>query len=431
MSHVRPLRIALVHTADAGGGAEASTYLLMQALRELGHDCQMYVGAKRGNDPHVHVIERTRQFPGLLRAVKWIEDRFGWQYMYQPWFRRLDQLIGDVDVVHYHSLWYGRQGFADITALPRLTRKYPSLMTLRDWWMFTGHCAHPALDCERWKSSCGSCPDLNLAPAISADGTSYNFRRKQNAIQRSQLRVTTVSHWLANEVGQSPIFSGKQIHTVHNGIEERHFYPRDRAEMRSKLGLPANAFIVMIAGQSVEGTHGLKKGAGEYVLEALSMSGVDPFLLAVGKSAEKIVGLWSGAGRAAQFQSNPSSLAEYYCAADIVVAASLWETFGRVPAEAQMCGIPVAAFTTGGIPEIVEHELTGLIVERLNSQALGSAIRQLHDHPQQRIAMGQVAAQRAVEKFSNMAIARQFVEHYRAEIAARSFPDSYPLPTNN
>ncbi|MCA9081265.1 MAG: glycosyltransferase [Planctomycetaceae bacterium] len=420
MSSERPLRVAIVHTADQGGGAEASTYLLHQALRDLGHDSHMYVGAKRSDDPHVHELVRQRPFPGVLRAVKWIEGRTGWQYLYQPWFRKLDRQIGDVDVVHFHSLWYGRQGFADVAALPRLTRKYPSLMTLRDWWMFTGHCAHPAVDCERWKHGCGKCPDLNLAPAINVDGTRFNFRRKHRAIQQSNLRVTTVSRWLASEVQLSPIFAGKKIHAVHNGIDEQIFQPQDRKQARQSLGLPNDAFIVLIAGQSVEGTAGLKKGAGEYVIEALHASGVSPYLLAVGKSSQRILSLWGGSGTAIPFQSDPAELARYYCAADVVVAASLWETFGRVPAEAQMCGIPVAAFATGGIPEIVQHEQTGLIVERLNSAALGQAIRQLHDAPVHRNGMGQRAAEYAREHFSNRAIAQTYIQHYRDEIAHRT-----------
>ncbi len=416
----RPLRIALVHTADQGGGAEASTMLLHRALLQLGHQSRLFVGVRRSNEPHVHEISRYRPFPGVLRFVRMLEDRFGWQYLYQPWFQKLDQQIGEADVVHFHSLWYGRQGFADVTALPRLTRKYPSLMTLRDWWMLTGHCAHPALNCERWKTGCGHCPDLKIAPAISADGTAFNFRRKQKAIRGSQLRVTTVSEALAEDVRKSPIFSGKSIVTVHNGIDESAFFPRNRSEMRQKLGLPLDAFIVMIAGQSVEGIAGRTKGAGEYVLESMAASGVQPFLLAVGKSAEQIVGLWDGIGCAAPFQSDPKILAEYYCAADVVVAASLWETFGRVPAEAQMCGIPVAAFATGGIPEVVENDVTGLIVERLSSAALGSAVRRLHDDPEQRRRMGSAAAARATKLFGNTAIARQFVRHYRDEISARS-----------
>ncbi|MEZ5942744.1 MAG: glycosyltransferase [Planctomycetaceae bacterium] len=415
----QPLNVAIVHTADQGGGAEASTLLLHQALKELGHNSRMFVAAKRGTDPDVHQIERMRPFPGALRMAQWVEDWTGWQYWYQPWFHNLGQLIGNADVVHYHSLWARRDGFADVTALPKLTARYPSLMTLRDWWMFTGHCAHPALGCERWKTGCGQCPDLNLAPAIKVDGTKANLLRKQKALRDSSIRVTTVSNWLAGEVRQSPVFKNQEIHTVHNGIDERIFFPRNRTEMRAKWNLPQDRFIVMVAGQSVEGTGGVSKGAGDYALEALALSEADVYLLAVGRSSEKILAQWSRDGRAIPFQDNPVPLAELYTAADVVVVASLWETFGRVPAEAQMCGVPVAAFATGGIPEIVEHEQTGLVVERLNSKALAAAIRVLSEQQELRAQFGKQAVETARTRFSNLAIAERYVSHYRAEIAAR------------
>lgn len=416
----RRLRVALVNAADRGGGAEASTLSLHQALQKLGHESHLYVGTKLTDDENVHQIDRFRCFPGVLRAAGVLERRFGWQYLYHPWFRRLDRLIGrSADVVHLQSLWSGTLGYADVGGLPRLTRLYPTLLTLRDTWMLTGHCACPALGCDRWKTGCGQCPDLTISPAITRDGTRFNWKRKRAAIQKSELRVTTVSDWLAGEVQQSPIFSGKSIHTVHNGIDETHFYPRSRAQMREKHGLPQAAFIVMLAGQSVEGTSRRGGGAVDYALDALSRSGVEPFVLIVGNSSHVVMKLWARSGTVVPFQTDPDSMAELYCAADVVLVASLWETFGRVAAEAQMCGIPVAAFATGGLPEIVIDSQTGLLVEPLKSDALGAAVKTLHGRPELRLQMGELGARNAVRKFSNTAIAATYVDHYSAVIAER------------
>lgn len=416
----RPLNVVLVNSADLGGGAEASTMSLHRALKKLGHISRVYVGTKLTDAEDVHAIQRFRCFPGVLRAARFLEDHFGWQYLYHPWFRRLDRLIGaETDVVHYQSLWSGRFGYADVGAIPRLSRRFPSLMTLRDMWMLTGHCAYPAPDCERFKSGCGKCPDLGVGPPIRRDGTSFNWRRKRRVIQNSRLRITTVSNWLASQVRDTPIFAGKQIHTVYNGIESDDFHPRSRAEMRMKLGLPQDAFIVLLAGQSVEGTPARGPGARRYALEALTASGVDPFVLAIGRSAGEVMQSWKHNGVAIAFQDDPKVLAEYYAAADVTLVASLWETFGRVSAEAQMCGVPVVAFATGGIPEIVLNDETGLVVERLNSAALGAALRKLHDNPELRRRMGEAAARRATEKFSNTAIAQEYVEHYQDVIAER------------
>ena len=183
---------------------------------------------------------------------------------------------------------------------------------------------------------------------------------------------------------------------------------------------------MLLAGQSVEGTSGRGTGALNYALEALGASGVDPFVLAVGRSSGVVMERWKRNGAAISFQDEPAVLAEYYAAADVTLVASLWETFGLIPAESQMCGVPVAAFATGGIPEIVLHEETGLVVERLNSAALGAALRKLHDHPQLRERMGAAAARRAAAKFSNAAMAQAYVEHYYEAVSERRSRLGFP-----
>ncbi len=380
----------------------------------------MYVGTKHTNTPHVYQIPRFRCFPGVLRTTRFLEQRFGWQYLYHPWFRQLDRLFpGEIDVIHFQSLWGGQLGYADVGGLPGLTRRYPSLMTLHDLWMVTGHCGYPAMGCDRWRTGCGKCPDLSLAPAIKVDGTAHNWRRKQSAIQRSQVRVTTVSNWLGEVVQASPIFAGKSVHTVYNGIDETVFFPRSQAAVRARLGLPSEALIVMIAGQSVEGSGSTGQGAADYALQALAGCERPVYLLVVGRSAGVVLQRWGREGIAIPFQSDPRQLAEYYCAADLVLVTSLWETFGRIPAEAQMCGVPVVGFATGGIPEVVEHGVTGQLAPRMNGAELTLALQTLIDDSTTRLEYGRAAALRARQLFSNALIAQTYLRHYTEVIAER------------
>jgi glycosyltransferase involved in cell wall biosynthesis len=141
--------------------------------------------------------------------------------------------------------------------------------------------------------------------------------------------------------------------------------------------------------------------------------------LIVGKSSDAVLQRWGKAGRAVPFQTDPVLLAQYYCAADVVLVASLWETFGRIPAEAQMCGIPVVGFATGGIPEVVENGLTGMLTEPQNGLGLGAALTTAAAHPELRDRMGRAGAERARRLFGNESVAENYVRHYRSVIAAR------------
>ena len=67
--------------------------------------------------------------------------------------------------------------------------------------------------------------------------------------------------------------------------------------------------------------------------------------------------------------------------------------------EALAAGIPVVAADHGGLPEIVNHERTGLLVPPADHKALAQALRRLADNPDERTRMGQAAAADAQERF--------------------------------
>ena len=60
---------------------------------------------------------------------------------------------------------------------------------------------------------------------------------------------------------------------------------------------------------------------------------------------------------------------------DCVVMPSLQEAFGGVAVEALACGVPLVASNVGGLKEIIEHEVTGLLVQPGNSRQLAQAIQ--------------------------------------------------------
>ena len=113
-----------------------------------------------------------------------------------------------------------------------------------------------------------------------------------------------------------------------------------------------------------------------------------------------------------------SELPAYYRAACVSVIPSLEEGFGIPAAEAMGCEIPVVATDAGGLPEVVEHGVTGLIVPRGDSSALAEAIGSLLSDPARRLAMGITGRERALRYFDWDRSAEQFEQIYAA-LAAR------------
>ena len=97
------------------------------------------------------------------------------------------------------------------------------------------------------------------------------------------------------------------------------------------------------------------------------------------------------------FTNDPESV---FLSHDIFCNASLNEPFGRVIAEAQGCGLPVVAFNTGGIPEIVEHNESGILVSDRNLKSFTDAISRFIEKPELIEKMG-LKGREKVECFFN------------------------------
>lgn len=108
-----------------------------------------------------------------------------------------------------------------------------------------------------------------------------------------------------------------------------------------------------------------------------------------------------------------ADLPQYYRAAAISVIPSLEEGFGIPAAEAMGCETAVVASDAGGLPEVVEHGVTGLVVPRGDTQALTAAMETLLADPLLRRRMGVAGRVRALRMFDWDRTAEQFEEIYR------------------
>ena len=114
-----------------------------------------------------------------------------------------------------------------------------------------------------------------------------------------------------------------------------------------------------------------------------------------------------------------TALPPYYRAAAISVIPSLEEGFGIPAAEAMGCERPVIATDAGGLPEVVEHDVTGLVVPRGDVDALAAAMESLLADPARRRRMGVAGRERALRLFDWDRTAEQFEQLYR-DMGARS-----------
>jgi len=112
---------------------------------------------------------------------------------------------------------------------------------------------------------------------------------------------------------------------------------------------------------------------------------------------------------------------------DIFVHPAIWaEAFGFTIAEAMSSQRAVIASRVGGIPEIIEHGTSGLLVEPGDVSALTAALDRLTEDANFRLELGQNARRRAVDKFDLKRSVRGHLDWYESLIMGKA-GDARPL----
>ena len=110
------------------------------------------------------------------------------------------------------------------------------------------------------------------------------------------------------------------------------------------------------------------------------------------------------------YVSSPEKMRELFLSSDLVLAPARCDPFPTFLIEAMNFGVPCVTADADGMPEIVVHERTGLVISNLSGQELAAEIVCLLNDPQRLMSMSRSARERASEKFSNAQVARIVAE---------------------
>jgi len=271
------------------------------------------------------------------------------------------------DIVHLHCLnGYFVNIYRLITWLKE--QKIKTVLTLHAEFMHTGNCGY-ALNCEKWKTGCGSCPRLKAeTKSLFFDQTARSWQKMKEAFDGfNTLKVVGVSDWITARAAAAPILSGHQIMTIHNGIDLSNFSPAANELddlIYDKYHLPRGKKIVIhitpAFSNPVKGGHYFKELAEQLTVE------YQPVVVgSKEKISDRIISI--------PFVSNQSELAALYRQAEVMVITSTADNYPTVCIEANCCGTPVVGFDVGGVRETIGHGL-GTVVPAFDIQSLISAV---------------------------------------------------------
>jgi glycogen(starch) synthase len=101
---------------------------------------------------------------------------------------------------------------------------------------------------------------------------------------------------------------------------------------------------------------------------------------------------------------------ELFLSSDLVLAPARCDPFPTFLIEAMNFGVPCVTSDADGMPEIVAHEVTGLVISDVSGTSLAVEVVRLLNDPQRLVAMSRSAKERASEKFSSAHVARIVAE---------------------
>jgi glycosyltransferase involved in cell wall biosynthesis len=121
-----------------------------------------------------------------------------------------------------------------------------------------------------------------------------------------------------------------------------------------------------------------------------------------------------GIERAVRFLGFRTDVTRIFAASDVVVLPSVAEAFGLVLGEAMVMQKAVVATRVGGIPEIVEDGVTGILVPPASPAALADAILSLLRDPERRTQLGEAGRRRVIETFRFETMMERYEALYEA-----------------
>ena len=220
----------------------------------------------------------------------------------------------------------------------------------------------------------------------------------------------------AGFLGEPPFMPPDRLPVIYTGIDTSRFHPRlDGAGLRRELGLRQDALVVAMAArfQRVKGHHTFQAMAELVLAEApqtqFIIAGDDVFGVAADQRYRDQILERARASPLLRdrlhyigFRADVESV---YAAADVVVCASDFESYGIANLEAMACGRPVVSSRRGGPSETILDGVTGFLVDSGDADAMAAQVLRLLREGDLRHQMGWAAAEHATVRFSANATA--------------------------
>ncbi len=314
------------------------------------------------------------------------------------------------NIVHLHWIAHLADYPTFFQSIPEST---PIVWTLHDMNPLTGGC-HFSGGCERFTGRCGNCPQVNQPHADDVSRASWLV--KQQSLRRRNLHVVAPSRWLLNLAQRSPIWPQSTVFSwIPYGLDLHGFAPHEQRIAQRNLNLdPAKTTIGFVADDIANPRKGMS-WLWQGLMQRQTNQPVQLVTMGAGRLPSQPPPMASV--HPLGFVDSVEKQSEAFSACDFVIVPSLEDNLPQVAMEAMACGTPVVGFDVGGLPELIEDRIDGLLVSRGNGEQLAAAFDWLIANPDSCRHMGRRARLKMERNYAQELQAERYSEIYRQRLS--------------
>ncbi len=395
-------------TAWDSYGIQFNGYLLSKYLEKKGITCRMYVSQKKYNEPTIRKLgsDLSLKSDKILTAL---ENLLSVQRLYSFSFNELfaSEWYREADIVHIQMAH--ATPFLGLLSIPRISREKKLVWTVHDPWLTTGHCVY-FIDCPRWKTGCGHCPDLKRHFPMRNDRTSINWRVKKDLFKNIDLNLIVASEWMFDVIKHSPILAHLPCTIIPFGIDTNLFTPLNKADCRKYFNITEDCYVIACRWAS----HNMYKGI-DYLIKALEELHLDKPTYVLGLDSynstpnlpDRYVFVDLG------WVDDQAKIVQIINASDVFIMPSLAESFGLMAIEAMSCGVPIIVFEGTPLPNVIHAPSGGISIPR-DPSILALELRNLLMESERREQISENARNIAVENYQFSIYAGKHIKLYES-----------------
>ncbi|HEY5835846.1 glycogen synthase [Streptomyces sp.] len=388
------MKVALLtreYPPDVYGGAGVHVEFLARELRALA-DVQVHCW---GEDDGADATVSRHRAPATLDGANDALRTFGVDLA-------MAAALQGRDLVHSHT-WY-----ANLAGhLGKLLYGIPHVLT-----------AHSLEPLRPWKAE-----QLGGGYALSSWA-------ERTAMESADAVVAVSDGMRADILSCYPALDPGRVHVIRNGIDTVTYRPDPRTETLNRIGIDPDRPYVLFVGRITR-----QKGVPHLLRAARRIDPAAQLVLCAGAPDtpaldsefrvlfDELSAVRDGVHWIPAMLPRPA-VVQLLTHASVFVCPSVYEPLGIVNLEAMACGTAVVASAVGGIPEVVQDGVTGLLVpyseehEEEFEDGLARAVDRLIGDPDTAARMGEAGRERAVREFGWDTVAGRTAELYGSVLKA-------------